>query len=222
VARGTDTLAVLYTGSEGIYRQSGDYALSAWAAPRLMVLFFDTTEPARIVFERAIGITGIPVAVSVEGDVLVVATQHRVVPDVDDDGEWIVDGKGAEDIRAYGDALALRAGDPVAWAPSFYDDGELVPLLPEQIYLSGFGNATVATVVVSLALSERSAISLFALYDPGSLQTVQVEEDGLVFDYVVDVQGTPAVAGISVPVTPDGTLEGIGQVSWSELPSAER
>jgi hypothetical protein len=253
VLYGKDTLAVLYVSNEGVYRQSGDYALAAWAAPRSMVLLFDATEPARIVFERAIGIVGTPVAVLAEGDMLVVAARHKVVPDVEGGGAWMLDGRGVEDVRGYVDALALRANDAVAYVPSFYDDGELAPLLPEQIYLSGWGDATVATVVASFTLSGRSAASLFALYDPGPPHVstgaqagpaagagaaaaagagagaeaavgaaagagagVQVVPDGFVFDYVVDVQGTPAIASISVPIGPAGTLEGIGQVSWSD------
>jgi hypothetical protein len=225
VLYGEDTLAVLYVSNEGAYRQSGDYALSAWAAPRSMVLLFDATEPARIVFERAIGIVGVPVAVYASGDVLVVATRHKVVPDVYDNGAWKLDGKSVEDVRGYADALALRANDAVAYVPSFYDDGELAPLLPEQIYLSGWGDATVATVVASFTLSGRSAASLFALYDPGPPQAStgagegtggQVVPDGFVFDYVVDVQGAPAIASISVPIGTVGTLEGIGQVSWTD------
>jgi hypothetical protein len=221
-----DTLAVLYVSGEGTWRYSGDYALAAYAAPRSMVLLFDASEPARIVFDEAIGIVGTPVAVLIDGDALVVATRHQALPDIDGSGQWILDGKSAADVRAYASALSLRSDDAVAWVPSFYDDGELTPLLPEQIYLSGWGSCITATVVASFALSERACASLFALYDPGLPRTgsgaraglsAQVNPDGFEFDYVVDYEGAPAIASVTVPVGPNGALEGIGQVSWADL-----
>jgi hypothetical protein len=239
VAYSEDTLAVLYISGEGTWRYSGDYALAAYAAPRLMVLLFDASEPARIVFEEVIGIVGTPVAVLIDGDALVVATRHKAVPDIDESGQWILDGKDASDVRAYASALSLRSDDAVAWVPSFYDDGELAPLLPEQIYLSGWGSCTTATVIASFALSERACASLFALYDPGLPRTetgtragmdsqtggsgaqvssgTRVDSGGFVFDYVVDYEGAPAIASVTVPVGSGGALEGIGKVSWAEL-----
>jgi hypothetical protein len=219
VAYSEDTLAVLYVSGEGTWRHSGDYALAAFAAPRSMVLLFDASEPARIVFDKAVGVVGAPVAVLIDNDALVVATRHQVVPDVDGGGQWILDGKSAADVRAYASALSLRADDAVAWVPSFYDDGELMPLLPEQIYLSSWGNCTTATVVASFSLSERSCTSLFALYDPGPPRTgtsVQAGSNGFVFDYVVDRESVLTVASVTVPVGSGGALEGIGQVSWAD------
>jgi hypothetical protein len=222
VALSGDTLAVLFQTSEGVYRQSDDYALAAYAAPRSLVLFFDAAEPARIVFDRVLGVTGVPVAVVLEDDVMVVSARHKVVPDVDDGGDWLLDGKSADDVRSYRAALELRAADPYAFVPSFFDDGELTALAPEQIYLSGWGSATVATTVASFVLSEHSGASLFALYDPGVARGsegtgVRLQAGGLVFDYVADYQGAPAAVSVTVPLGADGTLTGIGQVSWSEL-----
>jgi hypothetical protein len=214
-----DTLAVLYVSNEGIWRNSSDYALAAYGASRSLVLLFDASVPARLVFEVAIGIVGVPLAVRVDGDTLVVATHHKAVPDVDENGQWILEGKTAEEVSAYRGALALRVHDEFAWVPSFYADGELVALLPEQIYLSGWGSATTTTVVASFVLSERLCTSLFAFYDPGVLQagsSVQINSDSFVFDYVVDYQGAPAVVSVQVPVGPNGLLDGIGKVSWAE------
>jgi hypothetical protein len=215
-----DTLAVLFQTGEGIHRRSGDYALAAYGAPRAMVLFFDVAAPAHIVFDRVLGITGVPVAVTLDGDALIVAARHGVVPDIDGDGEWLLDGRSATDVRGYRAALELRVLDPYAFMPSFYDDGELIALAPGQIYLSGYGNCTVATTVAAFTLPERSCTSLFALYDPGPVLKgagVRLQPDGLVLDYVADYQGAPARVSVSVPVGPGGMIAGIGQVSWSEM-----
>ena len=214
-----ESLAVLYAASAGAFAQSDDYALAAYAAPRTLVLYFNASQPANIVFERAQGITGEPAAALWLAGHLIVAATHRCLPDVDDHGEWLLDGRTSDAVTGYRRSLQLRAGDPVAYVPSYYDDGDLTPLLPEQVYLSGYGNCTFATVVASFALAQMATDSLFALYDPGVKEAglpVQISSQGLTLRYLVDLQGVPALAEVAVQVKADGTVSGIGQVDWSE------
>jgi hypothetical protein len=167
--------------------------------------------------------SGTPRAVAYRSGVLFVATTHKTAPDVEVDGSWKTAGRSSDQIRGYASSLALRAGDPESFVPSYFADGVLTPLRPSQIYLSGYGSLTRATVVGAFSLESRSCVELFAFYEPGALEdkgleiaAFGVDSEGFSFSYEVAYRGDPAVITVIAPINADGTLAGLGRVDWSE------
>jgi hypothetical protein len=214
-----DTLAVLFASDAGYNYNSVDYALSAYGAPRSMLLFFDISEPEDPRFVKALGISGTPRAVVMRADSLCVVSAHNVAPLVGSDGLWMTRGAGASSEREIREALELRKDSPVAFVPSYYVQDTLVPLRPAQIYLSEYGNYTTATVFAAFSLVERENTALFALYDladdTGETR-YSVAEDAVRVSYTVTYQDAPAVATVVVPLDTANLMPGIGAVSWSD------
>jgi hypothetical protein len=217
------TLAVLFATRAGLHYPSVDYALSAYNAPRSMILFFDATDANKLVFDKAIGMSGTPRAVAIRGGVVYVAATHKTTPDIAADGSWMTQGRNTAQVRGYASSLSLRSGDPESFVPSYFEDGILTPLRPSQIYLSEYGSLTIATVVGAFSLQSRSCVELFAFYDPGALEdrgleiaAFGVDSEGFRFSYEVEYNNTPAIITVIAPINADGTLAGLGRVDWSE------
>ncbi|MDR3316443.1 MAG: beta-propeller domain-containing protein [Coriobacteriales bacterium] len=212
------TLAVLFATNAGVLYPSTDYTLSAYAAPRSLVLFFDVTEPGDPSFVSAIGISGTPLAVLAQGGNLFVATSHPATPNVGTDGLWILNGREPSEVKGYASSLTLRADSPRAFVPGYFDDGEITPLLPSQLYVSAYGEHTSWTAVASFSLDTRSCVSLFALLNPGVVRpsATAIGAGGFAFAYEAEYEGLDALVVLSVPVVNAHTMPGLGSVSWSE------
>jgi hypothetical protein len=147
--------------------KSPDYALAAYAAPRTTVLFFDMSKPEKPQYLRTLGVTGTGEAGLVRDGLLYIATRHATAPAASG-GAWELEAAGGFEAsgEAIKKALELRANDPISFVPSFYDDGNLTPLAPEQIYLPSEGSYATATVVACFDIEQNSCVSLFAVYNP--------------------------------------------------------
>jgi hypothetical protein len=217
VALAGGTLAVLYATDEGVFYPSTDYALSAYAAPRTLLIFFDASDPAELSFVSAVGLSGTPRALHIAGPELYVATSHPVAPDVGADGQWELAGREPSEVAGYAASLTLRAAEPVAYVPGYFDDGLLTPFSASQLYLSGYGPHTAWTAVGAFSLAERRCTSLFALLDPGVplYSASSVGESGFALAYEVDYEDALVRTTLTAPVAADATMPGIGSVEWS-------
>jgi hypothetical protein len=147
--------------------ESPDYALAAYAAPRTTLMFFDVSKPEKPRYLRTLGITGLSEAGQVRDGRFYVVANHATASTAYA-GFWDVGSLNdpAVDGELIKKAFDLRKNDPISFVPSFYDDGNLMPLTPDQIYLPLEGNYTTATVFACFDIEQNSCLSLFATYNP--------------------------------------------------------
>lgn len=184
-----DTLAVVGSLSEDTDwdPDAPDYALSAYAGARVMVAFFDVSDPSEPEYLSALGVTGTLLGFEESDGVLTVVASRSAVPAVSSDtGAWLVedeeedaevdtDAEDSDDAttttssalptrQEVADRLELRRNDAVSYVPAVYQDGALTPVAADRVYLPADGSGAIATVVATFDLEAQTVDSAFAVY----------------------------------------------------------
>jgi hypothetical protein len=150
---------------------SPDYALAAYAAPKTTLLFYDVSNPSNPVYLRTLGVTGTSENAFIRGGYLYIAATHATLPAAAD-GRWDLagsDGEPKNTVAAIYKGLDLRQDEPLSYVPSFIDDNSLIALDPAQIYIPAETDYATATVFACFDIANISCVSLFAIYDPGTV-----------------------------------------------------